>query len=118
VAGFEDVLQLYLQPSALETDPDFARGMFLRDLNRRHLLGTSLRNQSLQQDRANFDRDLSARGAEAQRTFRNLTPKEQKYHPPGNQSQYMIDAILRDNAIQTYDRQAPQLREADRALRT
>jgi hypothetical protein len=34
-----------------------------------------------------------------------------------NPNQYMIDAIMRDNAIAQYDRDAPRLREEQRATR-
>lgn len=115
--SFESVTQLYLQPSALAGDPDFERAMFLRDITQQQRLGTGMRERARMQDRANFDRDLRARGEEAARTFRNLTPKEKKYHPPGNPNQYMIDAIMRDNAVAQYDRDAPRLREEQRAAR-
>lgn len=115
--SFNSVAQLYLQPSALAGDADFERAMFLRDINRQHRLGTGLRAQALARDRARFDADLRERGAAAQRTFRTLTPKEKKYHPPGNPNQYMIDAIMRDNAVAQYDRDAPRLREEQRAAR-
>jgi hypothetical protein len=53
--------------------------------------------------RAMFMRDIA-------RTHQGGTAREQRRLPSGNANQYMIDAILRDNAIAQYDRDAPQRR--------
>jgi len=113
--SFDSVTQLHLQPSALAGDPDLERAMFLRDIAQEHRLGTGMRERSGIQDRANFHRNLRARSLEAARGFRNLTPKEKKYKPPGNPNQYMVDAIMRDNAVAQYERDAPRLRGEQRA---
>jgi hypothetical protein len=115
--GFADVTRLALQPSALDLEPAFGRAQFLRDLDRTHRLGTGLERQRLQQERADFDADLRRRGSDAARGFRSLTKEERRYRPSGNPNQYMLDAILRDNAVAAYDRDAPRLREVDRAAR-
>ena len=109
--GFGDVTRLALQPSVLDLDPEFGRALFLRDIARTHQGGTAREQQRLTAERAAFDEDRRHRETEAQRTFRTLPEKEKQYHPSGNPNQYMIDAILRDNAIAQYDRDAPRLRE-------
>ena len=116
--GFDDVTRLALQPSVLDLDPDFARAMFLRDINRTHQGGAAREQRRLTEERAAFDEDRRQRETAAQRTFRTLPEKEQKYRPSGNPNQYMIDAILRDNAIAQYDRDAPQRREEMARART
>jgi len=116
--SFDSVRQLYLQPSALDADPDFERAMFMRDIDQQRRLGSGAEQRRLAADRAAFEADLSEREGAAQRTFRNLTPKEKKYHPTGNPNQYMIDARLRENAVAEYDRNAPRLREERARART
>lgn len=114
--GFADVTRLALQPSALELDPAFARGMFLRDLNRTHQQGRGLAAERQQQEQADFDRALGER--ERASPFHQVQPRDRVFRPSENPSQYMLDAIMRDNAVAEYDRTAPQLREADRARRS
>ena len=121
--GFADVTRLALQPSVLALDPGFARAQFLRDLANRQRINQGVSDRAELENRQAYDariRELHsgkhgygflAPGAE---TDRKWNPR---YKPAGNPNQYMIDAILRDNAIAEYDRNAPVLRELDRDAR-
>lgn len=119
--AFADVMRLALQPSvAAGLDPDFARAQFLRDIANEQRRQQSAREPAELANRQAYDarlRDLHS-GAHG---FGYLAPGAEndrkwnpRYKPAGNPNQYMIDAILRDNAIATYDRAAPLVRELDR----
>lgn len=115
--GFSDVTRYALQPSALMLDPDVARQQFVGDLARLWQRGQTQHQTALTDDRHAFDLNLRDRTVEANRGFKSLLPKERAYRPPPNPNAYMLNAILRDDALASYDRAAPQLRELDRANR-
>lgn len=110
--GFADVAQQALQPSILGLDPSFARGLLVRDLNREAQVGTSRRAD--QRRGFNTAVQLAEKTRKSgQQGYGFLQPKARtpRYQPVGHQSQYMLDAILRDTALAEYDRRAPLLRE-------
>jgi len=114
--GFQRVTDLALQPSALDLDPEFGRALFLRDIDRTHQ-GYRTRQAD---ERAAFDKDLAGRelARAKDRSAQPLTFEEKRFRPAGNPNQYMIDALLRENAIAQYDRDAPRLREEQARART
>lgn len=118
--SFARITRQALQPSVLALDPAVGRQQFLADLERFGRVQRSSREQPEAQARQAHDTELRrlhsghagygflAPGAENDRRW------NPRYRPPGNPNQYMIDAILRDNAIAAYDREAPRLRAGDR----
>lgn len=125
MAGFADVTRLALQPSVLALDPAFARAQFMRDITNTQRLHQSQGAREDLDARQAYDariRELHS----GQHGFGFLAPgaeNDTRWNPrfrapSSNPNQYMIDAILRDNAIAEYDRNAPRLRELDRELGT
>lgn len=117
MAGFADVARLALQPSALTLDPTFSRQLLQRDLDRTQQQGRTQRATTARDDRARFNADLRQRKNDATRHGKTLPARESRYTPPGNPQQSLLDAILKDQALAQYDRDAPLEREALRAFR-
>ena len=114
--SFERITRQALQPSVLGLDPAVGRAQFLADLERFGRVQRSSREQPEAQARAAHEADLRRRQS-GQEGYGFLAPGAEndrrwnpRYRPPGNPNQYMLDAILRDNAIATYDRDAPRRR--------
>lgn len=110
--GFADVAQQALQPNILGLDPSFARGLLVRDLNR---VGAAQQTQRADQRRG-FDTavQLAEKTRKSgQQGYGFLQPKARtpRYTPVGNQSQYLVDALLKQASLDEYDRRAPLLRE-------
>lgn len=116
MAGFAELTDLALGNGLLERDPKLARGLFVRDLDR------TQQNRSRGRASAESGRALERQLAEKERTsgrrgFGHLQPDARipRYSDRTGQSQYMLDAILKDQALATYDREAPLRRELARA---
>lgn len=110
--GFADVAAQALQPSILGLDPTFARGLLVRDLNRVGAARAGTRGRVEQGHRAAFDASERDRTS-GQHGFGFLQPHAltPRYKPAGNQSQYMLDALLKQASLDDYDRRAPLLRQ-------
>lgn len=117
MAGFADVARLALQPSALALDPEFGRQLLQRDLARTQQQGQTSRASAATEDRARFNAELRGRKNDATRHGKTLPAKESRYQPAGQPQQYLLDAILKENALSQYEHDAPLEREALRAGR-
>lgn len=116
MAGFAELTDLALGNSLLDRDPTLARQLFLRDLTRTQ---QGYGRRRTEQEAA---RQQQIGQAERERTsgrhgFGHLQPNARtpRYSDRANQSQYMLDAILKDQALAKYDREAPLRREMARA---
>lgn len=90
-----DLLELALQPSVLAMGQERARGQFIADLDKRRVLQMTSRHEREGIEREQFDE----RVRRGEKTPQGTTPRFR----PSNPNQYMIDAIMRDAAIQQYD---------------
>lgn len=109
--GFADVANLALQPSVLALDPQFARGLFLRDLTRESGSAAALRSRSDQANRAAFDAAERERKS-GKHGFGFLQPDAPRpRYQVASAQQSLLDGVLRQNAIDSYDRRAPLLRQ-------
>lgn len=97
-----NLLDLALQPSVLSMGTDRARVQFMHDLNQRRTLQMTSRAEREAIERSAFDERVR-RGEKS----KHGTPLRFR---PSNPNQYMLDAIMRDAAIQQYDSKIQSIR--------
>lgn len=95
LGGYGQLEDLALQPSVLQLDPVHARAQFVADLDRLHRTGAGLRDLADQRARADYQRAQAGVPKPYQKPYR---PKV------ADATQYMVAAIMRDAALDDYDR--------------